>query len=77
MIKVGDKIKIILMNGEPQYSGKTGILDHIDDIGQIHGSWGVCAIIPYVDKYEVIEDWLIWKKSDGTLEIITNGKWVP
>ena len=55
MIKVGDKIRIIHMNGEPQYSGKTGIVEHIDDIGQIHSSWGGCALIPGVDEYEVIE----------------------
>ena len=59
MIKVGDKIRIIYMNGEPQYSGKTGIVEYIDDIGQIHGSWGGCALIPGVDEYEVIEDRLI------------------
>ena len=56
MVKVGDKIRIIYMNGEPQYSGKTGIVEHIDDIGQIHDSWGGCALIPNVDEYEIIED---------------------
>ena len=55
MVKVGDKIRIIRMNGEPQYSGKTGVVENIDDIGQIHGSWGGCALIPCVDEYEVIE----------------------
>ena len=56
MVKVGDKIRIIRMNGEPQYSGKTGIVEVIDDIGQIHGSWGGCALIPGVDEYEVVDD---------------------
>ena len=56
MVKVGDKIRIIHMDGEPQYSGKTGIVKHIDDIGQIHGSWGGCALIPSVDEYEIVED---------------------
>ena len=54
MVKVGDKIRIILVNSEPQYSGKTGIVEVIDDIGQIHGSWGGCALIPGVVDYEVI-----------------------
>lgn len=53
-IKIGDKIKILSMQDEPQYEGKTGIVEFIDDIGQIHGSWGVCALIPEVDKYEII-----------------------
>lgn len=56
MAKVGDKIRIIFMNGEPQYSGKTGIVEHIDDIGQIHGSWGGCALIPGTDEFEIIKD---------------------
>ena len=56
MVKVGDKIKIILMVGEPQYSGKIGIVEHIDDIGQIHGSWGGCALIIGIDKFEIVDD---------------------
>ena len=55
MIKVGDKIKIIFMNGEPSYSGKIGIVEYIDDIGQIHGCWGVCALIPGVNQFEVVD----------------------
>ena len=55
MVKVGDKIKIIQMDGEPQYSGKIGVVEHIDDIGQIHGSWGGCALIPGVDIFEIAE----------------------
>lgn len=49
MVKVGDKIRIVCMNGEPEYSGRVGIVEHIDDIRQIHGSWGGCALIPSVD----------------------------
>ena len=54
MIKVGDKIKIIFMDGETSYSEKIGIAEHIDNIGQIHGSWGGCAPIPGVDQFEVV-----------------------
>ena len=56
MVKVGDKIRIIQMDGETSYSGKIGIVEHIDDIGQIHGSWGGCALIPGVDQFEVVEE---------------------
>ena len=56
MVKVGDKIRIVLMDGEPSYSGKIGIVEHIDDIGQIHGSWGGCALFPGVDKFEIVEE---------------------
>lgn len=53
-VKIGDKIQIIKMDGELQYDGKEGIVDLIDDAGQIHGTWGGCALIPDVDKFEVI-----------------------
>lgn len=53
-VKIGDKIRIIYMDGEPQYSGKEGTVTHIDDAGQIHTTAGGCAIIPGVDEFEVI-----------------------
>ena len=53
--KIGDKVRIIAMEGEPQYSGREGFVQHIDDAGQIHGTWGGCAIIPETDSFEVIE----------------------
>lgn len=55
MVKVGSLVKIISMKGEPQYSGKVGVVRHIDDMGQLHGSWGGCAIQPENDEFEVIE----------------------
>lgn len=54
-VKVGDKIRILYMEGEPQYSGKEGVVKYIDSMRQIHGTWGGCAIIPENDSYEVIE----------------------
>ena len=54
MVKVGDKIRITYMDGEPQYEGREGTVRCIDSIGQIHGSWGGCAVIPGQDSYVVI-----------------------
>ena len=54
--KIGDVIKIINMKDEPQYTGKTGIVKKIDDAGQIHGTWGGCAIIPNIDEYLILEE---------------------
>ena len=51
MYKVGDKIRIISMKGEPKYNDKEGIIEFIDDWGQLHGTWGSCALIPKVDKF--------------------------
>lgn len=56
-IKPGDKIRIIHLQGEDsRYDGKTGEVTHIDDIGDIWGTWGGLAIIPGVDEYEIISD---------------------
>ena len=56
MPKVGDKIRIIYMNGEPRYTGKEGVVRSIDDMGQIHGSWGGLALIPGEDEFEIIDE---------------------
>ena len=53
-VNVGDTIEIIDMMGEPQYSGRIGKVTHIDAIGQIHGTWGGCALVEG-DDYIVIE----------------------
>ena len=52
---VGDTLRIVEMKGEPQYAGKIGKVEFIDDIGQIHGSWGGLAIQPENDRYEILE----------------------
>ena len=54
MVKVGDVIRINDMEGEPQYSGKEGTVIAIDCLGQIHGTWGGCAIDPKIDSYTII-----------------------
>ena len=56
MTKVGDKIRIVYMDGEPKYTGKEGTVEYIDDMGQIHGTWGGCALIPESDLWEVIKE---------------------
>jgi len=62
MVNVGDKIKILgfapNMDGshdpaEGEYIGRTGVVEHIDDSGEIHGTWGGLGLLP-VDKYEII-----------------------
>ena len=53
-VKIGDKIKIINMEGEPQYTDRVGVVTHIDDVGQIHGTWGGCAIVPEIDTYIIL-----------------------
>ena len=51
---VGDKIKIIYMEEEPHYKGREGVVTHIDDAGQIHGTWGGCDIVLEFDTYIIL-----------------------
>ena len=54
-LKIGDTIKIIDMKDVPYYKNKDGIVTHIDDAGQIHGTWGGCAVIPDMDTYIILK----------------------
>lgn len=51
----GQWIKIVKMYGEPQMTGKVGQFQMADDIGQLHGTWGI-AIQPDKDEYELITE---------------------
>ena len=56
MFKIGDKIRIINMKGEDHYNGREGVIDYIDGLDQLHGTWGDLAIIPEEDLIEVINN---------------------
>ena len=54
-INVGDKIKIIHLKGEDNsYDGREGTVEHIDSLGQLHGTWGGLAVIPEEDEFKVL-----------------------
>lgn len=55
-VKVGDKIRIINMEDvrANDYNGKEGIVERIDSIGQLHGTWGGLAVIPEYDTFVII-----------------------
>lgn len=52
---MGKNIRIIDMDGEPQYCGRVGKVTRVDDKGQLHGTWGGCALIVGVDRFCVLE----------------------
>lgn len=54
--KIGMKIKILYMFGEPSYTNRIGIIQSIDAIGRLHGTWGSLAIIPNKDKIKIIKE---------------------
>ena len=58
MIKIGDTIRIDYMDGEPQYTGKIGVVKSINEDPwgntQVHGTWGGCAMYLEKDRYTVL-----------------------
>lgn len=61
--KVGDKIRILHMddgNGKDMearaYNGREGVVQFIDGIGQLHGTWGSLAVVPEIDKFRIIQN---------------------
>lgn len=54
-VKPGDAIHIYHMFGEPEYRDREGVVKFIDDIGQIHGSWGGLAL-NFDDDWEIIDE---------------------
>lgn len=54
--KPGMKVRIIHLDGEDnRYDDKEGVIEYVDAIGQLHGSWGGLAIIPDVDEFELVD----------------------
>ena len=50
----GKEIEIIHMEGEPHYKGKRGKVTFVDDIDQVHGTWGGLALNPDTDWFKVV-----------------------
>ena len=79
MVKVGDKIKIIHLDGEPEYLGNVGIVEYIDDIGQIHGSWDGCALIPGFDRrglYWMMQFYETYKDNEKVSTLLSQINWI-
>lgn len=55
-IKIGDFLRIDLMDGEASYAGRSGNVTIIDSLGDIHGTWGGLALVPAVDLYSLAVD---------------------
>lgn len=56
-VKVGDRIRIIRLDDPytlDTYNGREGVVKAIDSAGQLHGTWGGLAVIPWEDEFEVL-----------------------
>ncbi len=67
-VKVGDFILIKSMRDEDPYTGKFGEVSLIDDLEQIHGTWGGCALVSGVDEFDIIskERFELYRMCDET-----------
>jgi hypothetical protein len=55
---IGKTIRINFMDDElsgNRYNGKEGVVEMVDSMGQLHGTWGGLAVIPGVDNFSVID----------------------
>ena len=59
-VKKGDTIRIIRMNDDGgkdlqarMYNGRSGFVEYIDSLGQLHGTWGGLAINPEIDDFKL------------------------
>lgn len=55
---IGDRIRINDLKDirSDDYNGRTGTIEHIDSIGQLHGTWCGLALIPGIDDLSVIKN---------------------
>ena len=55
--EVGMVIFIIhIVDDAEDYFDRVGTITHIDDIGQLHGTWGSLALVPDLDNFIVVEE---------------------
>lgn len=52
--KVGDIIRIKYLAGIIDYYGRIGVVKKIDEMGQLHGTWGELVVVPSEDRFEII-----------------------
>ena len=76
MYPEGTKIKLNYMkdNYNPVPSGTQGIVDHVDDAGQIHVKWengSSLALLYDEDDFEIINEKTIEKPLKEKLNILT------
>ena len=55
-VRPGTRIRITKLDDpfDDSYPGKEGEVKFIDDMGQLHGTWGFLAVIPESDEFIVL-----------------------
>ncbi len=53
---IGKRIRITHMEGDQQYVGKEGVVEFVDDLPSLHGTWGGLGVLCGIDEFKVIGD---------------------
>ena len=55
-VRSGTRIRITKLEDpfDDSYPGREGEVKYIDDIGQLHGTWGFLAVVPESDEFIVL-----------------------
>lgn len=48
-------------------NNKIGLIKHIDDAGQLHGTWGGLAVIPEIDQIKIIPNPAFIRKNNDEI----------
>lgn len=52
---LGCEIVIYHLYGEGcSYDGTTGIVERVDDMGDLYGTWGSIAVMPGLDQFSIV-----------------------
>ena len=83
-VKKGDTIRIIRMNDDGgkdlqarMYNGRSGVVEYIDSLGQLHGTWGGLAINPEIDDFKLYALNEYWIAYIQNLLVFTNANDYP
>lgn len=51
---LGKTVRVNILDDWNPILNKTGIVEYVDDMGQLHGTWGGLAVIPDIDDIELV-----------------------
>ena len=53
-IYLGKEVHVVINDGIDFFSG-VGVVERVDDIGQLHGTWGGLGVMPGEDQITIIK----------------------
>lgn len=53
---LGKRVRVTINDPHDPYCAREGVVKYVDDLGQLHGTWGSLAAIPYEDLIEIVDE---------------------